>query len=206
MSGSSSLRSNLSASLRAHVPADALEAEHRARMLALVDGAPRGDGLPRADRPDPCSRAHFEPGHFTASAFVLSPDSASLLLILHGKLGLWLQPGGHIDPSDVDVHAAARREVAEETGLTELDAVAGLSLLDLDVHSLPPNPKRGEPAHEHFDVRIALRARTWTAMAGSDALSTRWVPLDEVAEIGTDESVRRAARTLRRSLVATGAI
>src|SRR5690606_25147466 len=69
----------------------------------------------------PFSRHQFEPGHFTASAFVLSPDRQSLLLIHHRKLGLWLQPGGHLEPADPNVRAAARREVAEEVGLEDLD-------------------------------------------------------------------------------------
>ena len=57
-------------------------------MLALCDNAG-----------DPFSREHYVPGHFTASAFVLSPTRDMLLLVFHGKLHRWLQPGGHIDGS-----------------------------------------------------------------------------------------------------------
>ncbi len=39
----------------------------------------------------PFSRIQFEPGHFTASAFVLSPDQQNLLMIFHSKLQRWLQ-------------------------------------------------------------------------------------------------------------------
>jgi 8-oxo-dGTP pyrophosphatase MutT (NUDIX family) len=75
------------------------------------------------------------PGHFTASAFVLHPSGEALLLILHRKLGMWLQPGGHLESSDVDHLGAARREVAEETG------VSRLALRDelFDVASPPTN-------------------------------------------------------------------
>ena len=146
---------------------------------------------------DPFSRGHFDPGHITASAFVLSPDGEDLLLILHGKLGLWLQPGGHVDPTDPDVLAAARREVAEEVGLGDEDVEFG-GLLDLDVHPIPPNPKKGEPAHEHFDVRILLTSRTRSFRVGSDAKDARWVPLSDVQDAGTDDSVRRAVRKLLR--------
>jgi 8-oxo-dGTP pyrophosphatase MutT (NUDIX family) len=178
-------RDRLRLRLLSHQPADALESAHRDRMLALSAG-------PR----DPFSRNRFDPGHFTASAFVLSPDEGSLLLILHAKLGLWLQPGGHIDPEDMDIVAAARREVAEETGLGD-DAVETLGgLLDLDIHRIPANPKKREPAHEHFDVRVLLRARTLDLSAGSDALDARWVRLGEVQDAGTDDSVRRAVRKL----------
>ncbi len=160
--------------------------------------------LALADAPDAFSRHLFDPGHFTASAFLVSPDLRSMLMILHGKLGLWLQPGGHIDPEDDDVIAAARREVEEETGVRGIEPLAAFpALLDLDIHPIPPNPRKGEPAHEHFDVRIALRATTWEFEAGSDAQAARWVPLHEVGAIGTDESVRRALRTLRGRLDAT---
>ncbi len=179
------MRDSLRALVRAHEPVDATEAGHRARMLALLD-------VPA----DPFARTHFGPGHFTASAFVLSPDARALLLILHSKLGLWLQPGGHIDPDDADVVAAARREVAEETGVLDLAGVPGAPLLDLDVHGIPPNPRKGEPAHEHFDVRVLFQARSWDFAAGSDAQAARWVSLPDVVDAGTDESVLRAVRRI----------
>lgn len=181
------MRASLQPLLEAHEPLDATEAEHKRRMLALL-----------AASETPFSRSHLVPGHFTASAFVLSPDARSLLLILHGKLGLWLQPGGHIDPDDADVFAAARREVAEETGLVDVEAEPGL--LDLDVHPIPPNPKKGEGPHEHFDVRILLRSRTLDVAPGSDAKDARWVPIDAVEDAGTDDSVLRAVRRVRMRL------
>jgi 8-oxo-dGTP pyrophosphatase MutT (NUDIX family) len=143
------------------------------------------------------SRTHFQPGHFTASAFVLSPDRESVLLILHGKLGLWLQPGGHIDPSDVDVVAAARREVIEETGIeVQVAEGTGASLLDVDIHAIPANPRKSEPSHDHFDLRFTFVAPSLDFHAGSDALAARWVRLEAVVDAGTDDSVRRAIRKL----------
>jgi 8-oxo-dGTP pyrophosphatase MutT (NUDIX family) len=177
-------RRALRALLHRHRPADDREAAHRDGLLGLLD-APG----------DPFSRHHFDPGHFTASAFVLSPDGADLLLILHGRLGLWLQPGGHCDPSDADIVGTAIREVAEETGLVELDVVGG-GLFDVDVHAIPPHPGRGEPAHGHYDARVLLRSRTRRIAAGDDARDARWVPLADVRDAGTDDSVLRAVRKL----------
>ena len=45
------------------------------------------------DTPKPFDRNQFEPGHFTGSAFVLSPDLDAILLIFHEKLKLWLHMG-----------------------------------------------------------------------------------------------------------------
>ena len=145
----------------------------------------------------PLLRTQLDPGHLTASAFVLSPDGDELLLIDHPSLGLWLQPGGHIEPGDADVFAAARREVAEETGLTGVALEPGFpDLLDVDVHDIPANPRKGEGAHRHFDVRVLLRASSRRFRAGAGVLDARWVPLPQVEDAGTDDSVRRAVRKL----------
>ena len=132
---------------------------------------------------------------------MLSPDRSQVLLIWHSKLHRWLQPGGHLDPGDADVVAAARREVAEETAVVDVSPGPGFpTLLDVDVHVIPPNPRKQEPAHRHYDLRIALVADRTSAVAGDDALAVRWVDLAELASIDTDESVRRAAARLRASL------
>jgi 8-oxo-dGTP pyrophosphatase MutT (NUDIX family) len=167
-------------------PADALEHEHRTRVLALLDRAA-----------DPFDREHFTPGHVTASAFVIDPARERLLLILHAKLGRWLQPGGHFERDDASVIEAARREVLEETGL-EVRTDSAVRLLDVDVHEIPA---RGEmPAHEHFDVRFAFEAAHTDARAGSDAKQARWVSIAELLSgrphLPTDESVMRAVRKL----------
>jgi 8-oxo-dGTP pyrophosphatase MutT (NUDIX family) len=178
----SARRLHLASLLASHIAEDAVEAEHLGRFRALLE-----------EPGDVFARDHFVPGHVTASAFVLSPDGTDLLLIHHGKLHRWLQPGGHVDPDDVDVVAAARREVEEEVGLTGLDLVHE-GVFDLDVHDIPAI--KGDPSHAHFDVRILLRAPHRDAVAGSDAQAVRWVPLGDVNEAESDESVMRAVRKL----------
>lgn len=171
--------------LDAFSPADAVEAAHKGAMLDLLRVA------------DPFARDHFVPGHFTASAFVLSPDGQHLLLIFHEKFRRWLQPGGHVEPDDPDIIAAAIREVAEETGVTDLSVVGGI--FDVDVHDIPA--RKGEPAHQHFDVRVLLRAHNSSIAAATDALDARWIPLPEIHLVETDESVMRAVRKLANRAV-----
>jgi 8-oxo-dGTP pyrophosphatase MutT (NUDIX family) len=141
--------------------------------------------------PDPCDRGEFRPGHLTASAFVLSADGASVLLVLHRRLGRWLQPGGHIDPVDPDPEAAARREVAEETGVV---ATGPGRLVDVDVHRIPAG--KGEPPHRHFDLRFLYRRWHGEPRPGDGAADVAWAPLDELAVAAGDVSLRRAARRI----------
>lgn len=142
----------------------------------------------------PASRHHFEPGHLTASGFVLSPEEDALLLIFHKKLGIWVQPGGHVEASDSSLLEAARREVEEEVGLA-LPADESASIFDLDVHVIPA--RKDEPQHEHFDVRYRFRSPTRDFVRTDEVADVRWAPLSDLEQLTADESVLRAARKLR---------
>jgi 8-oxo-dGTP pyrophosphatase MutT (NUDIX family) len=182
----------LRALLESHPPLDDTEAGHRERMLSLVDAGERGTV-------DPFARFTFAPGHFTASSFVLSPDLNAVLLILHAKLGFWMQPGGHVDPGDPDVLAAAQREVAEETGLEALELWppgSAAAFLDLDIHPIPA--RKSEPAHEHFDLRFLFRSPRATISDSDEVHGAQWVPLGAFERVRSDASVMRAVSRIRR--------
>lgn len=149
---------------------------------------------------DVLSRYHFDPGHFTASGFVVSDRGKGLLLVLHRRLGMWLQPGGHIEPEDEDLWAAARREIAEETGLTDLTPI-GNGVFDVDVHHIPA--ARGEPGHEHHDVRFLFSSHG-EASAGDGVTDIAWVPPEAIAGFSTDRSVLRAAAKLHTGSLESG--
>jgi 8-oxo-dGTP pyrophosphatase MutT (NUDIX family) len=87
------------------------------------------------------------PHHLTASAFVIS--TRGVILHRHRLLGIWVQPGGHVDANE-SPESAALRETLEETGLAavHLDPV---ELFHVDVH---PGPK----GHTHYDLRYVLVA------------------------------------------------
>ncbi len=178
-SRSMTLADDLRALLAAYEPAPD-EREALAAMHALLDrGAAAFD------------RERFEPGHFTASAFVTSPAGDELLLIEHATLGRWLQPGGHIEPHDASALDAARRELAEETGL--VDVAPRPVLHDIDVHAIPAGKR---PAHRHFDVRFLFRAATRELAPSSEVRAARWVPLAGVSAVESDASVMRAVRKI----------
>ena len=97
---------------------------------------------------------HADPVHITASALVVG--RRGIVLHRHRVLGLWLQPGGHVDAGETPWEAA-RREAAEETGLTlrlvrldgQLVDDAIPDLMHVDVH---PGPR----GHTHLDLRYLV--------------------------------------------------
>ncbi|MFF4173440.1 NUDIX hydrolase [Streptomyces sp. NPDC001744] len=131
-------------------------------------------------------------GHLTSSALVVDPARERVLLTLHKKLGLWLQMGGHCEPDDPTVEAAALREATEESG------VAGLTLLPggpvrLDRHPIPP------PCHWHLDVQYAALAPAGAVeRISEESLDLRWYAYEEVADVADTSVVRLLEGTLAR--------
>jgi 8-oxo-dGTP pyrophosphatase MutT (NUDIX family) len=160
--------------LQLHASSDEREEADRCSMLRLLQ-----------ELADPLSRN--EPSaHFTASAFVIDGDWGQTCLVQHVKLGRLLQPGGHIEATDLSVEAAALREAHEETGLAvELHPTAPRPF-DLDIHQIPERP--GEPAHFHLDIRYLVVG------CGEPREGAAWYQLGSAG----DESVARlVAKALR---------
>lgn len=171
-------RENLLALLRGHKPVDAAEEAMLAQTTAFAETEPR------------CLDAAYEPGHITASAWILR--RGSVLLTHHRKLDQWFQLGGHLEPSET-VAEGALREAAEESGLTGLRLVSE-AIFDVDVHLIP---ERGSaPAHLHYDIRflIAGAADDAPPIASSESRALAWVPLEETHRYNSSESILRMVR------------
>jgi 8-oxo-dGTP pyrophosphatase MutT (NUDIX family) len=160
------------------------EEAFRQRMLELV-----------RTRPDCFLRSCF-PGHFTGSAFITSHDGARTLLIHHRFLDRWLQPGGHCD-GEGDVAAVALREALEETGVAGL-VLAQPEPIDLDIHAIPANAKKGEPPHEHFDLRyLVIAPPDAVLMRNEETNDARWFTWEETLGLDLDAGLRRLAGQAR---------
>jgi 8-oxo-dGTP pyrophosphatase MutT (NUDIX family) len=123
---------------------------------------------------DPYSRM-TEAGHITASGLVIKNEK--VLLILHPYIKEWLQPGGHIDKGESPIESAIR-EVFEETGyVCELDSL-NLDPLDIDIHKIPENSKKGEGEHIHIDLLYRLKALD--KIDSPEEISCHWFTVKEI--------------------------
>lgn len=128
-------------------------------------------------------------GHLTASALVVDPERGRVLLTLHRKLRMWLQMGGHCEPQDESLAAAALREATEESGITGLTLLGG-GPVRLDRHPIPA------PCHWHLDVQYAALAPSGaTEQISEESLDLRWFAYDEVASVADTSVVRLMERT-----------
>ena len=153
------------------------EMASRRRFLAELD---------RLERP---FDREADPVHVTGSAIVTGPRGT--VVHLHKRLGMWLQPGGHIDAGETPWDAATR-ETMEETGLLGRHPAGGPVLFHLDAH----------PAGDHFhlDLRYLLLCEDLDpSPAAGESQQVRWFGLDEALALA-DEGLVDGLRRLRAAV------
>jgi 8-oxo-dGTP pyrophosphatase MutT (NUDIX family) len=126
-----------------------------------------------------------DPVHITASAFVVGQRGT--VLHLHRKLGIWVQPGGHVDGAERPLEAALR-ETREETGLTVISAEPDGLLFHVDVH-------QGPRGHTHLDLRfIVLADASDPSPPPEESQEVRWCTFAEASVLAEPALVPALAK------------
>jgi 8-oxo-dGTP pyrophosphatase MutT (NUDIX family) len=161
-------------------PGDVLVADARRAVRSASAETPEDrfeavawDALLQVTGPRLLSR-ECAPAHVTASAVVLSPDARQTCLVLHAKLSRWVQPGGHLEPDDASVAAAAAREVLEETGLAAREV--GVPVL-LSRHGAPCAPG---VVDWHLDVQHVMVSDVVPPQVSDESQAVAWWPVTEL--------------------------
>lgn len=177
----SSLVERVRGAVSERVPIDTDEASSIDRTLGELDRLS-----------DPFSE-HADPVHVTGSAIVVGPRG--VVLLKHKRLGLWLQPGGHVDAGETPWDGALR-EAREETGLEvafhadQLDDDGVPRLIHVDVHA-------GGRGHTHLDLRYLVDggAADPTPPEG-ESQEIGWFGWDDAIDRASDDRLTALLRTL----------
>jgi 8-oxo-dGTP pyrophosphatase MutT (NUDIX family) len=139
------------------------------------------------------------PMHVTGSALIIHPPTRRVLLRWHQRQQAWLQVGGHGDPGETDPLVIALREAEEETRLPDLAPWPDARLRQVVIVDVPAG--KGEPAHEHADLRYFLATQTPdTARAENASAPLRWLSFPEARDATSEPNLKETLSRMERLL------
>lgn len=163
-------------------PIDPGQEEYRLSYMAFVEEL----GAQAIDR-------YAGPEHLTASSFIFTSDLSQVLLCFHRKGQFWVQLGGHIDPTDPSISAAAQREATEESGIEGLKL---FSEYPIDMNQHPLSSAFGT-CRVHWDVGFGFIAdRGAEIVVSAESEDVAWWPVDELPQQCPPEFAGRLALAL----------
>lgn len=126
-------------------------------------------------------------GHVVASGYVYAKKEKKFLLVYHKDFKKFIYPGGHIDKEDISPIQAAKREIAEETGLIEVKNVSNFEdenvPIDIDTQKIEINKRLNLPQHYHFDFRYVFEIEEIQKIKidASELAEFEWIDIKELS-------------------------
>jgi 8-oxo-dGTP pyrophosphatase MutT (NUDIX family) len=132
----------------------------------------------------------------SAGGIILNPLNEVAVVSQRGDS--WSLPKGHVDPGETP-QQAAEREVAEETGITQLAFIRELG--SYERYRIGKDGK-GEDASELKRIHMFLFKTLQQALAPTDPLNpeARWIPINEVTDILTHPKDKEFFESIKGSL------
>lgn len=121
-------------------------------------------------------------------------DEGPLFLLIRDPYHNWGLPKGHIEEGET-AESAARREVAEETGLTALELIGDVATIDWYFQD------RRERVHKFCRFFLFASAGADTRPEAAEGISECiWLPFDQAIERITYDNAREVLREAGRKL------
>ena len=168
--------------IRAYWPFNEQEAADKREMIRRLES---GEELLKRENPS---------AHFTASAWVTSPDRSRILMAYHNIYDSWSWLGGHAD-GEADLLSCAVREVLEESGLRRVrtlsEEIFSLEILTVDGHE---KKSRYVSSHLHLNVTYLLEADPSDPLTGKadENRAVRWFSREEAVQASTEPWFRES--------------
>lgn len=167
---------DLKKKLEAYKPYNEQEAYDKEIMLKQLE-----------QEPDIFTREN-QTAHFTASSWLVNREHTKALMIYHNIYNSWSWTGGHAD-GEKDLLAVAKREAMEETGVTNIKAVAE-DIFSIEILTVNGHIKRGSyvPSHLHLNVTYLLEADEEEVLQikPDENSGVKWFMLGEALEACTE--------------------
>lgn len=161
--------------LNNYYPENIKEQEYKEKMITFIENNPN------------CFDRSNSKGHITASAWVINRDQNKVLLMLHKKLNLWLQLGGHAD-GESNVRLVALKEAQEESGIKQMHFIDD-EIFDIDIHKIPAH--KDIPEHLHYDIRFILETEHENVIQNNESIALKWFTKNEEEFPNKSESMMR---------------
>lgn len=123
--------------------------------------------------------------HVSTYFLPYNPANQTVLLVAHKKSGLWLAPGGHVEPNET-LWQTVNREIREELGVPDHFPASPKPFL-LTIVDIPPRPNGH--CRRHYDVWFLMPTDGKNfAIDPGEFHETRWVDKAGALDLLTDAS------------------